>query len=124
DTQGSLVHSAKLAALGRMSAAIVHEVSQPLSALDSLVAAAGLHAQRDAPAEVKRTLGSARDLLGRMQRMVKHLKSFSSRRDQAPAERVDINDVVAEAIAIVEPRARQHGVRLEFSPQVGLPPTE
>src|SRR5690606_2386543 len=35
ETQDSLIHAAKLAALGRMSAAIVHEVSQPLSALDT-----------------------------------------------------------------------------------------
>lgn len=120
-TQDSLIHAARLAALGRMSAAIVHEVSQPLSALDSLVAAAGLHSQRSAPAEVQRTLASARALLGRMQRMVKHLKTFSSRRDIGPPEPIDCNGVVEEAMAIVEPRTRERGVRLIFSGGRGLP---
>ena len=32
-THESLIHAAKLAALGRMSAAIVHEVSQPLAGI-------------------------------------------------------------------------------------------
>lgn len=121
ETQDSLVQAAKLAALGRMSAAIVHEVSQPLSAIDSLVAAAGMHSQREAPAEVQRTLGSARELLARMQRMVKHLKTFSSRRDLGPSEPVDCNAVVEHALAIVEPRARESGVRLEFSRDHALP---
>lgn len=121
ETQDSLIHAARLAALGRMSAAIVHEVSQPLSALDSLVAAAGLHAQRSAPSEVQRTLASARALLGRMQRMVKHLKTFSSRQDPAPFEPVDCKSVIEEAMAIVEPRARERSVRLTFSPGRGLP---
>jgi two-component system C4-dicarboxylate transport sensor histidine kinase DctB len=85
-TQESLVHAAKLAALGQMSAAIVHEVSQPLSALDNTLAAADLHAQREATGQVRRNLGAARDLLRRMQRTVKHLRSFSSRRDPGPPE--------------------------------------
>ncbi|MFN3527040.1 MAG: sensor histidine kinase, partial [Paracoccus sp. (in: a-proteobacteria)] len=41
-THESLVHAAKLAVLGRMSSTIVHEVSQPISALDSTLAAAEL----------------------------------------------------------------------------------
>ena len=40
--QEGLIHSEKMAALGRMSAAIVHEVSQPLAALDATLATAGV----------------------------------------------------------------------------------
>ena len=36
--QEGLIHSEKMAALGRMSTAIVHEVSQPLAALDATLA--------------------------------------------------------------------------------------
>ncbi|MHB1101415.1 MAG: sensor histidine kinase [Devosia sp.] len=122
ETQESLIHAAKLAALGRMSAAIVHEVSQPLSALDSTLAAAGLHAERESKAEVQRNLGSARDLLKRMQRTVKHLKTFSSRRDMSPPEAVDIGTVIDAAIEIVMPRAREVGVAMQFQRSAKLPP--
>ncbi len=119
--QESLIHAAKLAALGRMSAAIVHEVSQPLSALDNTLAAAGLHAERDARAEVQRNLVSARSLLKRMQRTVKHLKTFSSRRDATPPEPVDANQAIEAAIDIVQPRAREHGVAIGYKRDGGLP---
>lgn len=120
--QESLIHAAKLAALGRMSAAIVHEVSQPLSALDSTLAAAGLHAEREAKAEVQRNLSSARSLLKRMQRTVKHLKTFSSRRDATPPEPVDANQAIEAAIDIVAPRAREHDVRIAYESNLALPP--
>lgn len=120
-TQEGLIHAAKLAALGRMSAAIVHEVSQPLSALDNTLAAAGLHAERQATSEVQRNLISARALLKRMQRTVKHLKTFSSRRDTAPPERVDVNNAIEVAVEIVTTRAREHGVRILFERNGNLP---
>jgi two-component system C4-dicarboxylate transport sensor histidine kinase DctB len=120
ETQESLIHAAKLAALGRMSAAIVHEVSQPLSALDNTLAAAGLHAERQATPEVLRNLGSARGLLKRMQRTVKHLKTFSRKEVSAP-EAVDIAGVIEAAREIVEPRAREAGVHIAAEIAPGLP---
>jgi len=120
-THESLIHAAKLAALGRMSAAIVHEVSQPLSALDNTLAAAGMHAERDAKAQVTRSLASARDLLRRMQRTVKHLKTFSSRQDASAPEPVDIASVVEAALEIVDPRARELRVEVNNGVPAGLP---
>ncbi|NMA99492.1 MAG: sensor histidine kinase [Phyllobacteriaceae bacterium] len=120
--QESLIHAAKLAALGRMSAAIVHEVSQPLSALDNTLAATAIHAERDAKAEVQRNLTSARSLLRRMQRTIKHLKTFSSRRDATPPQSVDANLAIETAIDIVEPRAREHGVEIVYERGTSLPP--
>ncbi|MHA6300122.1 sensor histidine kinase [Devosia sp. CAU 1758] len=109
-TQENLIHAAKLAALGRMSAAIVHEVSQPLSALDNTLAAADLHAQRNAPSEVRRILESGRNLLRRMQRTIKHLRTFSSRRDPGPPEPVLLPGVLDAAMDILAPQARDAGV--------------
>lgn len=113
DMQENLIHAAKLAALGRMSAAIVHEVSQPLSALENTLAASGLHADNKALPEVKRNLVSARDLVRRMQRTVKHLRTFASRKDAGALEPVDLAGVLDAACEIVSPRAREIGVLLE-----------
>ena len=120
-THESLIHAAKLAALGRMSAAIVHEVSQPLSALDNTLAAAGMHAERDAKAQLGKSLASARDLLRRMQRTVKHLKTFSSRQDASVPQPIDIASVVEAALEIVEPRARESSVVVSNEVPAGLP---
>lgn len=121
-THDSLLHAAKLAVLGRMSAAIVHEVSQPLSALDNTLAAAELHNKAGAGVQVARNLDSARGLLRRMQDMVRHLKSFSARNRAAAPEPVDMAAVLALACEIVEPRARELGVGVRYTPPDALPP--
>lgn len=121
DTQDSLIHAAKLAALGRMSAAIVHEVSQPLSALDTTLAAAGLHAQNQRPEKLDASIRSSRDLLKRMQRTVRHLKTFSSRTQAMPVEPISLANSVDAAIEIVLPRAREVGVTIRFDPAPDAP---
>ncbi|SFV27791.1 two-component system, NtrC family, C4-dicarboxylate transport sensor histidine kinase DctB [Devosia crocina] len=115
-TQDSLIHAAKLAALGRMSAAIVHEVSQPLSALDNTLAAAALHAQRGDEPKSTASITTGRDLLKRMQRTIKHLKTFSSRAQALPSDPIALAQSVTEAIEIAAPRARERGVTLRFEP--------
>ncbi|MEI4486177.1 ATP-binding protein [Frigidibacter sp. MR17.14] len=120
-THESLVHAAKLAALGRMSAAIVHEVSQPLSALDTTLAAAELHIGRADAERAARSLAAARGLLARMQKMVSHLKSFGARQRPAPPEPVDMGQVLAAAAEITEPRARELGLTLALGPVPALP---
>ncbi|UYO01261.1 MAG: sensor histidine kinase [Devosia sp.] len=121
-TQESLIHAAKLAALGRMSAAIVHEVSQPLTALDNTLAAADLHAKRGSGEEVSRTVGSARTLLKRMQRTVKHLRTFSSRREPEPPQKVGLPAVLEAALEIVQPQAREAAITLSLEAGDALPP--
>ena len=121
-THESLVHAAKLAVLGRMSAAIVHEVSQPLSALDNTLAAAELHLSRGDTGKAGTSLGSARGLLRRMQTMVRHLKTFGAKQKLAPPEPVDMGAVLAASAEILEPRLRELGVALALPSQATLPP--
>lgn len=116
ETQDSLIHAAKLAALGRMSTAIVHEVSQPLSALDSTLAAASLHVRNERKDNIETSIGTARELLKRMQRTIKHLKSFASRTQAMPAEPIPLANSVSAAIEIVASRAKEMGVEIAFTP--------
>lgn len=121
-THDSLVHAAKLAVLGRMSSSIVHEVSQPLSALDTTLAAAELHLRGSDPAKVGRSLASARSLLHRMQEMVRTLKRFGARQKPGAPEPVDLAAVVATAAEVLEPRLRELRLRLRADLAPGLPP--
>ena len=121
-THESLVHAAKLAVLGRMSAAIVHEVSQPLSALDNTLAAAELHLSRGDTGKAGNSLGSARGLLRRMQTMVRHLKTFGAKQKLTPPEPVDMAAVLAASAEILEPRLRELGVGLALPAPASLPP--
>lgn len=121
-THDSLVHAAKLAVLGRMSSSIVHEVSQPLSALDTTLAAAELHLRATDPEKVGRSLSSARHLLHRMQEMVRTLKRFGARQNPGPAAPVDLAAVVATAAEVLEPRLRELRIVLDIDLPHALPP--
>ena len=111
-THEALVHTEKMAALGRMSAAIVHEISQPLAAMEATLSAAEMGLDKNDTATGNR-LASARGLIRRMQRTTKHLKSFA-RKDVAELSLIDLAAPVASALELVAPRARALGVVPEF----------
>lgn len=118
----SLVHAAKLAVLGRMSSTIVHEVSQPISALDSTLAAAELHLAAGRDAKTAASIGSARALLVRMQKMVRNLKRFGARQRLDPPEAVDMATVLGASAEVLAPRLRELGQTLRLDLPDGLPP--
>ena len=97
-----------MAALGRMSAAIVHEVSQPLAAMEATLAAAEISLER-APERTGARIETARNLIRRMPRTIKHLNSFS-RKESGQLEEVDALGAAQNALELVQPRARAVGV--------------
>jgi len=109
--QDSLVQAASLAALGRMSAAIAHEVSQPLAAIENTLATAGLYAERGDGAETGRLLRKARDLAQRIQRTVRHLKTLA-RPQPTDLRPVALAKSVEAAVEIVAHRARLRSVEI------------
>ncbi|APE44455.1 hypothetical protein BOO69_14315 [Sulfitobacter alexandrii] len=114
-TQEALIHTEKMAAMGRMSAAIVHEISQPLAAMEATLAAAEMGIKPDDTRTPER-IGKARDMIRRMQRTTKHLKSFA-RKDTVHLSRVDLRAPLRSALDLVLPRARAVGV----TPALHLP---
>ncbi len=106
--QEALVHTEKMAALGRMSAAIVHEISQPLAAMEATLSAAELGVDHgDAPTMTR--LGKARGLIRRMQRTTKHLKSFA-RKEVVELSLIDMRVSVDAALDLVAARLRSLGI--------------
>ncbi len=112
--QEGLIHSEKMAALGRMSAAIVHEISQPLAAMEATLAAAEIALPKGQDKTQSR-LSTARGLVRRMQRTTKHLKSFS-RKEQGELSLINIAHTVENAIELTAPRAKTAGITPAFTP--------
>ena len=115
--QDELIQAAKLAALGQMSAAIVHEVSQPVGAMENYLAATGVLAARGEVEAVRGNVEIARDLLRRMQRTIHHLKSFA-RKEKGQLEQVDVAQVLAAAVELVQHRSKRLGAEVVLD----LPP--
>lgn len=117
-TQEALIHTEKMAAMGRMSAAIVHEISQPLAAMEATLAAAAMGLP-PADTGTATRIGKARDMIRRMQRTTKHLKSFA-RKETAELRRVDLRQPLKSARDLVLPRAKAVGV----TPVLQMPKTQ
>lgn len=118
--QEGLIHSEKMAALGRMSTAIVHEVSQPLAAMEATLASAGAMAAREGATNVAERLEKARGLIRRIQRTIKHLRTFS-RKDASEREPVAIDGAVINAIDLARPRASDTGTEPRFQAEGAAP---
>lgn len=112
--QESLIQAEKMAALGRMSTAIVHEISQPLAAMEATLLTATMMAEAAAPDATQR-IETARGLVRRMQRTTKRLKSFAHK-EVTGTEPVDLMSVIEGAMEVIQPRAKAAGVMPELRP--------
>lgn len=107
----TLAQSSKLAALGEMSAAVSHELNQPLAAMKTYLAGARLLLQRNRPDEALSSFGRIDDLIERMGAITRQLKSYARKGgdDFAP---VNIGDALASSLAMMEPQLRQRHVKI------------
>ena len=81
DAQAELIQASKLAALGQMSAAIAHEINQPLSALRTYSASTRLLIERDRHNEALQNLEAIESVTQRMANLTGDLKVFARKSD-------------------------------------------
>ncbi len=113
----SLAQSSKLAALGEMSAAVSHELNQPLAAMRTYLAGAKLLLQRNRSPEALSSFQRIDDLIERMGAITRQLKSYA-RKSGDELVPVDLRDSVNASLAMMSPQLSQ--MRVEIS--VTLPP--
>ncbi len=99
----SLAQQSKLAALGQMSAAVSHELNQPLAAMRTYLAGARLLLQRKRPDEAETSFQRVEDLLDRMGAITRQLKSFARKSTEDMIE-VDVREPLSAAISMMAPQ--------------------
>jgi two-component system C4-dicarboxylate transport sensor histidine kinase DctB len=112
-TQNELVQAGKLAALGQMSAAIAHEVNQPLAAIRTFMASTKIFLQRGQTAEVNKNLDLIEGLAERVASITNHLKSFARKSEPGNPEPVDVARAINGALFLIESQIKAAGVRVE-----------
>jgi two-component system, NtrC family, C4-dicarboxylate transport sensor histidine kinase DctB len=105
----TLEQSSKLAALGEMSAAVSHELNQPLAAMKTYLAGARLLLRRNRPDEALVSFGRIDDLIERMGAITRQLKSYA-RKGQDALSPVNMGDALASSLSMMEPQLRQRRV--------------
>jgi two-component system, NtrC family, C4-dicarboxylate transport sensor histidine kinase DctB len=107
----TLAQSSKLAALGEMSAAVSHELNQPLAAMKTYLAGARLLLQRKRPDEALSSFQRIDDLIERMGAITRQLKSYARKGGEA-FEPVDMRQAVSSALSMMEPQLKSRVVKI------------
>ena len=114
-TQTELERAGRLAALGKLSASVTHELGQPIAAMRNHLAAAEIGSK----VPVKLTSNIA-GLVDRMEGITKQLRFFAQGKPEEFGD-VDLGDALRAAVALVEPNLTNSGAKLDLAiPQHGL----
>lgn len=110
--QDGLVHAARMAALGQMSAALAHEINQPLTALRMQLASQRLLLDSGRSEAVREGLGQVEGLIERMAALTSHLKTFARKSPTGLPQRLRLDEVLEQALQLLGPRIRNEGVEV------------
>ena len=115
-TQKDLVQAGKLAALGQMSAALSHEINQPLAAARNFADSATILIDRGEYTRARDNMAQILSLIDRMATIARHLRNVA-RKPNAELKAVDLPPSVAEAVALLGQRLAAIDVQIDV-PQV------
>ncbi|PTE21052.1 two-component sensor histidine kinase [Cereibacter changlensis JA139] len=112
-TQRDLVQAGKMAALGQMSAAISHEINQPLAAMRHR-----LHNLRLAQPQAAEAIARLEATVERISGTIGHLRRIARRSDHRRV-RVTLAEPVEAALALLDHRLHQEAVAVERPAELG-----
>jgi PAS domain S-box-containing protein len=119
--QTALAHVTRVTMLGEMTTSIAHEVNQPLGAIVTNAGASlrWLGHQPPEIEEVRTAIGQIVNDAHRANEVIRRIRKFSKNVDPEMT-RLDINEVVEEAVTLLRHDALRHGVaiRLELAPDL------
>jgi PAS domain S-box-containing protein len=122
-SQAELAHVTRVTTLGELTASIAHEVNQPLAAIVTNGEACLRWLDREVPqldearSAVERVIGDGR----RASEVIRRLRALSKKTEVQRAP-LNVNDVIDEAILLVQHEVLQHRVRLQLELASELPP--
>jgi C4-dicarboxylate-specific signal transduction histidine kinase len=121
--QAELAHVTRVTTLGEMSASIAHEVNQPLAAIVTNSEAALRWLGRDVPdlEEARAAIGQVAKEGRRAGGVIRKIREFSKKADPQMA-RLDINEVLEEAVTLLRHEALRHQVTMELELEWGFLP--
>lgn len=118
EARDELVRAEKLASAGQLAAGIAHEIGNPLGAILGY-----LEVVERRPAIGKELVHDMRREARRIDRIVKGLLDYARPRQPAPRP-IDVNDVVQDAVDLMEAQGHFKGIELSMSLATEATPVE
>ncbi len=117
--QLELVHSEKMAAVGKLAAGVAHEINNPLSGVLIFASMILEEIAQDSPhrADLERIVSETT----RCKTIVRELLDFA-RQDESTSDTTDINRIIREGIGLIRNQAIFHNVNVVFDLAPDLPP--
>src|SRR5262245_48779640 len=122
ETRRELAHASRLTLVGEFTASIAHEINQPLGAILSNADAAEMLLESPSPSldQVRAILSDIRKDDLRAHDVIQRLRALLKKRAME-TQPVDLNEVSADVLRLVQAESRRSGVAVEFAPADGLP---
>ncbi len=111
ETQHQLIQSEKLAAVGELTAGIVHDVKNPLAVIKGL--AEELQEDEGLSPDLQKQLSTIRDSAGRASQIVSDLLKFA-RQDTPQMRNQNINETIKAAVRLTDFLARKGKVQVSL----------
>ena len=121
--QAELAHVSRLMTLGELTASISHEVNQPIAAVvtNGQVCLRLLALETPRPDDVRTTVERMVRDAHRASEVIQRIRALAKRTEPQMVS-LDINDVIREAILLVQREVLSHGVSLQTELASALPP--
>ena len=123
NTRSKLIHAGKLASIGELSAAVAHELNQPLMIIRS-IAQQLMRKSRDAEkyalSDFMEYFGRLESNTGRMMRIIEKLRTFS-RQTETSWKPVDLVQVVNNVMEMLEHLFEKKDIRIDMRMPPSLP---
>jgi PAS domain S-box-containing protein len=121
--QAELAHILRLGTMGEMAAGLAHEINQPLGAIANY-AQGCVRRLRDGSVHGAALLPIVEQIAAEALRageIIRRLRELI-RKEGPDHQESDVNALVRKSIQMIEPEARQHGIRLQLTLAPALPP--
>ena len=110
-TQQDLLQAGKLAALGQMSAALSHELNQPLTAIKSYAENARKYLSRNNTKQVDENISHISEMSDRMAEIGSYLRNFA-RKPRQVIENVELCEIMDGLMHIMHPRLKAQNAEI------------
>lgn len=114
----------QMAAMGALSAGVVHEIAQPINALKILTNTILYSARIGQPLPMEKMityLGDINDEITHLEDIIHHMRSLAPANSTSPLEDCDINICIRNALGLLERQISSHGIRLKKTLGRNLP---
>lgn len=119
-TRARLIQHEKLAAIGRLTASVAHELNNPLQAIQNALYLVSL--EDSLSYQAREDLRVALNEADRMAGLIGRLRETYRPRSGQEFEQVSLNEVVEDVRKLIETHMRHNQILFHFHPEPDLPP--